>query len=350
MAFATPAAAASTSASSKTITGDLPPSSSDTRFRLPADAFTISCPTSVLPVNATLSTPACEASAAPASPKPVTTFTTPSGKPTSHTSCASRSAVSGVCSAGLSTTRVAAGERGAELPGRHQQREVPGDDLTDHADRLAQRVVEEAGAVGPVDRDRLALDLGRPARVVAEVVDGERHVGGARHRERLAVVEALELRELLGERFDAIGELPEQAPALGRIHAPPGARVECAPRGGDGALDVGGAALRDLRDRALLRRILDGEAAAVGRGREASIDQQAVLLGEEGLHGGQGRRNRGSAGGRHGVDLTVSGGCPIMPWRGRGVKPRAAPALPRRAPRRPRDRRRRRTRRQPLIG
>ena len=104
MAFATPAAAASTSASSKTITGDLPPSSSDTRLRLPADAFTISCPTSVLPVNATLSTPGCAASAAPASPKPVTTLTTPSGKPASHTSCASRSAVSGVCSAGLSTT------------------------------------------------------------------------------------------------------------------------------------------------------------------------------------------------------------------------------------------------------
>ena len=57
------------------------------------------------PVNATLSTSLWAASAAPAvSPKPVTTFTTPSGIPASAISSASRSAVSGVCSAGLSTT------------------------------------------------------------------------------------------------------------------------------------------------------------------------------------------------------------------------------------------------------
>ena len=93
------------SASGNTITGDLPPSSSDTFLRLPAAAWTISRPTSPEPVNAILSTPACAASAAPAvSPKPVTMLTTPSGKPASWISWPSRSAVSGVCSAGLSTT------------------------------------------------------------------------------------------------------------------------------------------------------------------------------------------------------------------------------------------------------
>ena len=45
--------------------------------------------------------------------------------------------------------------------------------------------------------------------------------------------------------------------ALGRVHAPPGALLEGAPRGGDRAIDVGGAALRHLRDAALLRGILD---------------------------------------------------------------------------------------------
>ena len=48
----------------------------------------------------------CAASAAPAvSPKPGTTLTTPSGMPASAISSASRSAVSGVCSAGLRTTQ-----------------------------------------------------------------------------------------------------------------------------------------------------------------------------------------------------------------------------------------------------
>jgi hypothetical protein len=51
------------------------------------------------PVNATLSTSLCAAKAAPAvSPKPVTTFTTPSGTPASAISWASNNALSGVCS------------------------------------------------------------------------------------------------------------------------------------------------------------------------------------------------------------------------------------------------------------
>ncbi len=85
--------------------GDLPPSSRVTFLRFPAAACTISLPTSVDPVKATLSTIGWAASAAPAvSPKPVTTFTTPSGTPASAIRPARRIAVSEVCSAGLSTT------------------------------------------------------------------------------------------------------------------------------------------------------------------------------------------------------------------------------------------------------
>jgi hypothetical protein len=75
-----------------------------TFLRLPAAAPTMSLPTSVEPVNATLSTSSFAASAAPASPKPVTMLTTPSRSPVSCMSSPSRRADSGVCSAGLSTT------------------------------------------------------------------------------------------------------------------------------------------------------------------------------------------------------------------------------------------------------
>jgi hypothetical protein len=84
--------------------GDLPPSSSETRFTLPADARMIFWPTSVEPVKAILSTPGCSASAAPAAPMPVTTLKTPGGKPASIASSARRSGDSGACSAGLSTS------------------------------------------------------------------------------------------------------------------------------------------------------------------------------------------------------------------------------------------------------
>ncbi len=111
-----PSSAASRSASAKTTLGDLPPSSSETRLRLPREASRIFRPVSVSPVNVTLSTSSWPASAAPAvGPKPVTTFTTPGGMPTSSISSASRSAESGVCSAGFRTTVFPAAREGPSL-------------------------------------------------------------------------------------------------------------------------------------------------------------------------------------------------------------------------------------------
>jgi hypothetical protein len=77
-------------------------------------------------------------------------------------------------------------QRGRELPRGHQQREVEGDDLPDHAERLAE-------VVG----DQILADFGRPALLrarsrgeVAEVVDHQRDVGGQGLADRLAVLPA----------------------------------------------------------------------------------------------------------------------------------------------------------------
>ena len=104
MALAAPLAATLGSTSSSTITGDLPPSSSETRAMLSMAALPISLPTAVEPVKAILSTPGCAASAAPAvGPVPVITFSAPLGNPASSAHSARRSAVSGVSSAGFNT-------------------------------------------------------------------------------------------------------------------------------------------------------------------------------------------------------------------------------------------------------
>ena len=102
------------SASAKTMFGDLPPSSSDTRFSDPAASRMMPLPTSVDPVNAILSTPGCRTSAMPALPPgPGTTLNTPSGRPASCVSSAKRSAVSGVSEAGLRTSVFPAASAGA---------------------------------------------------------------------------------------------------------------------------------------------------------------------------------------------------------------------------------------------
>jgi hypothetical protein len=80
---------------------------------VPAVARRIRRPTSVEPVKATLSTPSCATSAAPVSPSPVTMLSTPFGRPTSCAISAKASAVSGVYSAGFSTTVLPAASAGA---------------------------------------------------------------------------------------------------------------------------------------------------------------------------------------------------------------------------------------------
>ena len=73
-------------------------------LRVPAMLRAICLPTSVLPVNATLSTSGCSTSARPVSPAPVTMLTTPGGRSACWQISANSSAVSGVVSAGFSTT------------------------------------------------------------------------------------------------------------------------------------------------------------------------------------------------------------------------------------------------------
>src|SRR5215470_4059608 len=109
-----PLAAAARSASGKTTCGDLPPSSSVTLLMLSAAALATARPVAVEPVNATLSTPGCAASAAPVPrDRPVTTLTTPGGNPASATSSANPSVETGACSEGLTTMVQPAASAGA---------------------------------------------------------------------------------------------------------------------------------------------------------------------------------------------------------------------------------------------
>ena len=143
---------------------------------------------------------------------------------------------------GLQHHAVAGGQRRRHLPGRHQQREVPRDDLTDDAERL----VEVIGDGVVIDLRDAAFLCADGAREVAEVIDRERQVGGHRLADRLAVVPGFGGREQFEVLLHAIGDAVEDDGAFGCAGAPP--RVLCRVRRVERGLDVGGIRARDLAE------------------------------------------------------------------------------------------------------
>src|ERR1700732_3674959 len=91
-------------------------------------------------------------------------------------------------------------QRGTKLPRLHQQREIPRNNLADDADGFVARVTE----VIPIYRDRLALNLVCPSRVVAKAGDDERQARRTRHRIGLPIVERLELCQFVGVLLDQV--------------------------------------------------------------------------------------------------------------------------------------------------
>ena len=109
------AAAFSRSESAKTMFALLPPSSSVTRFTWAAQPAMRCLPTPVDPVNTTLRTAGWATNRSPTTdPLPGMTWKTCSGRPACSASSPSLIAVSGVSSAGLSTTEFPAARAGAK--------------------------------------------------------------------------------------------------------------------------------------------------------------------------------------------------------------------------------------------
>ncbi len=114
-------------------------------------------------------------------------------------------------------------QRRTQLPGGHEQRKVPRDDLTGDSDRFPQRVGQELAArhVGNGQADGVAFELRRPAGHVPKQIRGQRDVCGPSDRDRLAVVQRLEFRELLAMLGNEIADPPHNLAPRGRSHATP---------------------------------------------------------------------------------------------------------------------------------
>ena len=166
---------------------------------------------------------------------------------------------------GLQHDRVAAGERRGDLPGEHQQREVPRDDLAGDAERARPAVREGV------------LELVGPARVVEEVRRREREVDVARLLDRLAAVERLRDGELARALLDQARDPEEVLGALGRTQRRP-AVLEGAARSLDGEVDVARAGEGDLGEVLLGRRRDRRKPLPRARRDLLAADEEAVAL------------------------------------------------------------------------
>jgi ParB family chromosome partitioning protein len=112
---------------------------------------------------------------------------------------------------GLEHHAVAGGQGRGQLPRRHQQREVPRDDLADHAQRLVI-VIGDGVVVDFAQRAFLAADARGE---IAEVVDRQRHVGCGRLADRLAVVDGFDHRQHVEVVFHPLRHLEQDVGAIG---------------------------------------------------------------------------------------------------------------------------------------
>ena len=174
-------------------------------------------PTSVDPVKTILRTSGCETKRSPTTePLPGITMKTSSGSPASRASSARRIAVSGVSSAGLSTTVLPAASAGAKPQpaigiGKFHGTMTP---TTPSGSLNVRSTPPATGIWRPNSRS------GRAAVVGEDVAD----VAGlpARVAQRVAGAGHLEQRELLVVGVDDLAEPAQQPRAVGRRHVPPG--------------------------------------------------------------------------------------------------------------------------------
>ena len=189
-----PSTAASRSASSNTMNGALPPSSSDSFFTVAAHCAISTLPTSVDPVNDSFATIGLDVSSPPISAAdPVTTLKTPFGMPARSAELRQRQRRERRLRRGLQHDRAAGGDRRAGLARDHRQREVPRRDARDDADRLLD---DDDALVGLVAGNRVAVDaLG----FLAEPFEERRRVGdlAARLGERLPLLDRHQPRQVL---------------------------------------------------------------------------------------------------------------------------------------------------------
>src|SRR5438309_31640 len=204
-----PSTAASQSASGKKMLGDLPPSSRVTRLSVSAALFTMIFPTAALPVKAILSTLGCATMGTGGFAETVDDVDHAGRQAGFFEPIGEFQRREGSLLGRLEHAGAACSDSGSQLPGGHEQRIVPGNDLSRDAHGFAHRETQRVSGNGI----HLAGDFVGEAAVILEA-GGD--VGDVEFRfdDGLAGVAALEFGELRGVLADLFSKLEKDAPAI----------------------------------------------------------------------------------------------------------------------------------------
>ncbi|MNO98365.1 hypothetical protein D3C76_901100 [compost metagenome] len=165
---------------------------------------------------------------------------------------------------------IAGGQGRGEFPGGHQQREVPRDDLPDHA----QRFMEMVGRGQFVDLCRAPFLGADAAGEITKVVCCQRHVGIEGFAYGLAVVPAFGHSEHFQVLLDAVGDLQQHPRALLHRGLAPG--FGGGVRGVQGQVDVLGSGAWEFGNRLAIDRRAVGEVLATQRWHKRAADEIAI--------------------------------------------------------------------------
>jgi hypothetical protein len=118
-----------------------------------------------------------------------------------------------------------------------------------------------------------------------EEVRRQRHIGGARHADRLAVVERFQLGELVGVLEDEVTDLPDEPASVGLGHAAPWTVFEGLAGRAHGPVDVFGIPLGYVGEGLSGGRVGSRERLSRRRVGPLPIDEQLPRGGREPFDG-----------------------------------------------------------------
>ena len=200
-------------------------------------------------------------------------------------------------------------QRRGQFHHRHDQREIPRDDLRHHPDRFAHG--ERLVFAGIADRGADAVQLGRPAGEIAQQFRGHRQIDRARVVQRFAVVKGFQFGQFVGVFEQQVGQPPDQPRPRCPAHARPGAAFERRACRRDGPVNIASARGGDAGDLFTGGGIKHRDRAMIDGRDPCATNQQLVIA----------RQKRCDCGGwlviRHG----------LAPWSGHNrTKPRSVMA------------------------